>query len=456
MRAAYRSPALAPAGQARRRAAIGAACTLALCLATPAADAAAPRRVPARVSVHVSDRTTVGTSRLWLGVTHTQVGIGGGRKGLAQIRDLLGAATRFQNQHLYGWGAANPQPAPGRFAWASLDRRMARMRAVGTEPVITLCCAPDWMTRLRRRSSTYPTLPPTARHVRDFAALAAAVARRYPDVRYFIVWNQMKGYYLRRSKTWDVAAYTRLYNAVYSALKRVSPRIKVGGPYLSIEGSGSKSFAKRPTYATDRPITERNRAVLSYWLRHKRGADFVAISRPLIAPDHDHNRYSTAELLGLVGWFGDVARQIRAMTRLPLWYAEDHVRPLSGRAATAGEAVMLMRQMLAGVAVSLRWGPQAPQRGTVWHFSEALYGRSRATGGVRPLAFYPLYRAVHSYFSPGTTLFRVRTSSPVVQAVASRRAALVVNTLARALAVSVDGRRLRLPGYGVRVVALTR
>lgn len=75
---------------------------------------------------------------------------------------------------------------------------------------------------------------------------------------------------------------------------------------------------------------------------------------------------------------------------------------------------------------------------------------------MRPLAFYPLYRAVHSYFSPGTTLFRVRTSSPVVQAVASRRAALVVNTLARALAVSVDGRRLRLPGYGVRVVALTR
>ncbi len=436
---------------------MGAVCALALGVpALLAGPGAATEPVRGKVSVRVDRRAPVATSRLWLGVTHTQVGVGGGRKGLAQIRDLLGGATRFQNQHLYGWGAANPEPARGVFAWASLDRRIARMRAVGTEPVITLCCAPDWMTRLRRRSSTYPTLPPTAARVRDFAALAAAVARRYPDVRHFIVWNQMKGYYVRSSRTWDAPGYTRLYNAVYSALKRVDRRIRVGGPYISLEGSGSGSFATRPSYATVRPLTRRNREVLSYWLRHKRGADFVAISRPLISPDHDHNRYTTAQLLGLVHWFGGVARKVRAMTRLPLWYAEDHVRPLLGRAATAGEAMMLMEQMRAGVAVSLRWGPQASPRGPAWRFSEALYGRSKTTGGVRPLAFYPLYRAMHRHFAPGTPLFKVRSSSPDVQAVASRTAALVVNTLPRTLAVSVDGRRVRLPGYGFRVVALTR
>jgi len=431
-----------------------AACAAVL-VAVPGARAAAGPAGSDTVAVRVDRGTQVGTSRLWLGVTHTQVGLGGGPKGLGQIRRLLGSATRFQNQHLYGWGAANPEPAPGVFRWKSLDRRIARMRAVGTEPVITLCCAPDWMTRVGRRTSTYPTLPPTARHVRDFAALAAAVARRYRDVRHFIVWNQMKGYYLRRAKTWDAAGYTRLYNAVYAALKRVDRRIRVGGPYLSIEGSGSSSFARRPTYATAAPLTPRNRDALGYWLRHRRGADFVAISRPLIAPDHDHNRYTTAQLLGLVRWFGEVARKISAMTRLPIWYAEDHVRPLTGRAAVAGEALMLVAQMKAGVSVSLRWGPQAPLSGPGWRFSEALWARSKATGGVRPLPFYPLYRDLHTYFAPGARLYRARSSSPDVKVVASRRAVLAVNTTSRARWLRVgDGPRLRLPGYGVRAVAL--
>ncbi|GAA2924093.1 hypothetical protein GCM10020221_20110 [Streptomyces thioluteus] len=40
-----------------------------------------------------------------------------------------------------GWGAENPEPAPGRYDFESLDERVALMRATGAVPVLT-CAAP--------------------------------------------------------------------------------------------------------------------------------------------------------------------------------------------------------------------------------------------------------------------------------------------------------------------------
>nr|BFE82653.1 hypothetical protein GCM10020093_052540 [Planobispora longispora] len=60
------------------------------------------------------------------------------------------------------------------------------------------------------------------------------MARRYPTVKHFMVWNEFKGFWNNAQNRWDAEAYTELYNKVYDALKAVDEDIKVGGPYVPI------------------------------------------------------------------------------------------------------------------------------------------------------------------------------------------------------------------------------
>jgi hypothetical protein len=65
-------------------------------------------------------------SRLALGVTHAQYSLdsGGDWEIVAEAKDLLQSSCRYQNQHIMGWGALNPNPEPGIYRWGSLDRRI--------------------------------------------------------------------------------------------------------------------------------------------------------------------------------------------------------------------------------------------------------------------------------------------------------------------------------------------
>ncbi|MFC7762176.1 hypothetical protein ACFQY4_32160 [Catellatospora bangladeshensis] len=174
-----------------------------------------------------------------MGVTHAQYSIDGwsNAEARASAKAVLTATATYQNQHIMGWGALNPQPRPGVYDWSSLDKRMALIRSTGGTPVITLCCAPDWMKGGQAGETDWKRLEaaPDRRHYRDFAELAAAVARRYPDVTHYQVWNELKGFWDEKSNRWDAAAYTDLYNAVYDALKAVDPAIAVGGPYVVLD-----------------------------------------------------------------------------------------------------------------------------------------------------------------------------------------------------------------------------
>ena len=406
---------------------------------------------PVRVTVDAGH--PVGRSRLALGVTHTQYSLDswGDRRAIARGVRLLRFA-RFQNQHLYGWGTRNPQPAPGDYAWRTLDRRVAMMRRVGAEPVITLCCAPDWMTELGTPTSTYPNLPPAPEHYDDFAELARRTAERYPDVRHFVVWNEMKGFWDDEAGNWDAASYTELYNRVYDALKAVDPAIRVGGPYLVIEGTGSADPAD-PSYATARPITERNRAVLEHWLAHKHGADFIALDRK-VQSSHDENTYGRAELLDLTRWFARIARDVRAMTRLPVWFAEDYfVDDPDPRLQAAGLALMLAAEARGGAAVSLRWGPQADASEGI---EQNLFTDTRERGGGRPLPAHRVYAGFARSFPPGTRLVRARSASRQVAVHASRRTVMLVNRGASPVTVAIARRAVRLRRFDVRFVSLSR
>jgi hypothetical protein len=407
---------------------------------------------PTPVVVRV-DRAGAGVSRLRIGVTHTKHSLdpGGDVAAVARAAQLLRPVIALQNQHIYGWGAQNPEPSPGVFDWRSLDRRIALMRRVGAEPMLTLCCAPDWMTALGTRTSRYPNLPPTPGHVRDFAALAARIARRYPDVRRFVVWNEFKGLWDHASGTWDVARYTSLYNAVYDALKAVNRRIAVGGPYLNVAGTGSAELG-RTGPGTGDPLLAQDRAVLTTWRRDAHGADFVAVDRN-VTPRLDRNKYSRIEQLRLAHWFGDIAQQVRAEVGLPVWFMEAHMDPAAGaRLPAAATAAMLLGLVRGGASAALLWGPQGPAPGGPEGEPSALVTDTRQPGAGRPLPSLAVVRLLARMFPPGTPLRRVTASSPDVAALASSRGVVVANLRARRIVVTAAGRRGVIAPYGIWTV----
>jgi hypothetical protein len=344
-----------------------------------------------------------------------------------------------------GWGADNPEPSPGVYQWASLDSRLRLIRSMGATPVITLCAAPDWMKGGTAGRTDWSKIEaaPLPEHFDDFAALAAQTARRYPDVTHFQVWNEFKGFWDAAHNNWDYVRYTQLYNKVYDALKRVNPKIQVGGPYLVIEGTGSK----RGDWATEPPIRARQWQVLNYWLQHKHGADFLALDRGLM-DYHDKTPYTEAQKAALTHWFGDIARQVRAHTSLPLWWAEFYGAGDTPAAVAAVHASVMLHMLKGGTSVALLWNPMETHE-----VNNALFSDVRQPGGGQPTPFYAAFRAFHADFGPGTRLVQAVSSSPDVEALASARKTMLINKRPASVQIVLNGHLLTLAADEVRVVA---
>ncbi len=423
----------------------------------PSAAASADQR-PVQIDIDRSHPT--GSSELVVGVTHTENSVDpwGDPDAVGRGKQLLEDLGGLSNQHIYGWGARNPNPRPGVYDWRSLDRRLAEQRAMGAQQVVTLCCSPDWMTALGTQTSDYPNIPPTPDRYDDFAALAARIARRYPHVKHYVVWNEFKGFWDSEANNWDYRAYTALYNHVWKALKDVDPEIQVGGPYLVIEGTGSRDMGKTG-YATAEPITRRDRTALRYWLDHRLGADFLAVDRKTVGGSHDRNAYTPEQYLQLTRWFGNVTRSLRAETKLPIWYMEDYFVTAGGEAfQAAGLASMLAEHVRSGAAVSLRWGPQGQAGAAFGGNKQSLFTDTREAGGGRPYAAYLAYSAVQRHFGRGTPLYAASASSPDVDALASSTHVLLINRSPADVVVRVDGHRglVALDPYDVALVRTGR
>lgn len=401
------------------------------------------------VTVTVDRTRPLGVSRFETGVTHTQYSLDawGDKASIRRAEKLLTACCRYQNQHIMGWGADNPEPSPGVFNWDSLDKRVALMRAMKTTPVLTLCGAPDWMKGGTAGKTDWSKLEaaPLPSHYGDFAELARQAARRYPDVLHFQVWNEMKGLWSAKDNNWDIGAYTQLYNQVYDALKSVNPQIQVGGPYLVIEGTGTK----RGDWSTQAPITPRQWDVLGYWLAHKHGADFIALDKGLI-DFHDRTPYTDAETMALTHTFGDIVRRIRLKTSLPVWWAEYYGTGNPDRPFIAAQYASILKGMIeAGASGALLWQPQDDGG----DLKEGLFTDTRRPDGGQSLPLFNVYKAVHDDFGPGTKLYRAASSSPDIEALASGRAVLLINRRPAPVTVRLGRRSLTLGRYEVRRVA---
>jgi hypothetical protein len=400
------------------------------------------------VTVTIDRTVQVGTSRLSLGVTHTNSTVlSGDPAAVARGRALLQAAVTYQTQFIYGWGTLNPEPSPGVFDWRTLDARVSMMRAMGATIILNLCCAPDWMTDLGTNTSTYKNMPPTPEHYGDFADLVRRIALRYPDVKYYVVWSEMKGLWNRRANQWDIASYIELYNRVYDVLKSVSPDIKVGGPYLVIEGTGTNTGA----WFTASPVTHRNATVINYILHYGHGFDFVTLDRS-VKDYHDPKKYSEAEKLSLTHTFGDAVRQVRTVTSLPIWYSEDHIAGQAGGGLLfqgAGNASMLYHELEEGASLTLNWEPE-PQPSHV--IDDNLYTSTHQAGGGQPYPTFYSYKVFHDYFPPGAALYQATSSSSDLEVLASATRTLLINKTSSPVAVTVNGTAITVGGYEVRIV----
>jgi hypothetical protein len=116
---------------------------------------------------------------------------------------------------------APTSPRDRAYDWRRSDRILGGLRRHGLTPVLTLVGTPVWAN-----SGRAPNFAPP--HPRDFRGFATAVARRYPWVRYWLIWNEPnKRLWLRPTKA---SIYVRhLLNPGYEAIHAVLPDARVGG-----------------------------------------------------------------------------------------------------------------------------------------------------------------------------------------------------------------------------------
>ena len=403
------------------------------------------------------EATRPGAELGW-GFTHTAASADEGeKKAVDRAAGVLDDAKLPQNQHIMGWGAANPEPSPGSYDFSDLDRRVDLMRRTGKPPVITLCCAPDWMKEDGKQGKTdwgELETAPSPRYYDDFAELAGKVAKRYPDVRHFIVWNELKGFYDDSRGQWDYEGYTRLYNRVYTELKKVNQDNLVGGPYVVMDSVGKASVNASDETGPWGALDQRALDVVRYWNKHKKGADFAVVDGPTYSMDDRYvpDEFTATEKLTAV------SRWVRKETKLPLWWAEWYVETgdenderdaWSEQHRLAVQAAGLAAMARGGTSTGFYWNPQnegAKCAGCLW--------RSTGLGdGGGELPMMRLLARFDKEFGPGTDFEKVSVADddrPNVSVLADDDAVLVVNKLGRKIQAKVDGQSFELKGYGVR------
>ncbi|MFE5954458.1 xylan 1,4-beta-xylosidase [Streptomyces massasporeus] len=413
-----------------------------------------------RASPGGHDRPSPPPASLGWGLTHTQYSADDGEHAAVKaVRDALAERSLPQNQHIMGWGADNPEPSPGRYDFAALDDRINFIRRAGGTPVITLCCAPDWMKGGASGSTDWSRqsleAAPTPEHYDDFAALSATIAKRYPDVRHFMVWNEFKGFFDETKKRWNYEGYTELYNRVRKALKKVNEDNLVGGPYLNMDSFGpDRSTYQSSLKGSWGSVDQRVLDAFDYWNTHKTGADFVVVD----GSSYTHDDETLPDRFGALDKLTAVGRWVRARTHLPLWWAEYYVEPgahdgrdrWSEQLRLAMQAAGMIAMVRGGATTGFYWNPQkrtGPCAGCLWRSTDLTDG----TGG-EPQPLLELLRRFDEEFPPGTKFRTVDVSpagAPDARVLADDDAVLVVNTLERPLRLKVDGRAVQLAGHQV-------
>jgi hypothetical protein len=109
----------------------------------------------------------------------------------------------------------------GRFSWGRTDQVLRGLNNRSIQAVVTLVGTPGWAN-----GGKAPRFAPPSG--KDFALFAGTAARRYPFVRYWLIWNEPN---LRRwlEPTNPGTYVRRLLNPAYKAIHEANRRARVGG-----------------------------------------------------------------------------------------------------------------------------------------------------------------------------------------------------------------------------------
>ncbi len=120
-------------------------------------------------------------------------------------------------------------PRDRAYDWRGPDRVLRGLRRYGLTPVLTLVGTPAWANGGRPPNYAPP-------RPRDFRRFATAAARRYPWVRYWLIWNEPnKRLWLRPTRSRIYVEH--LLNPAYEAIHAVLPQARVGGGATGPKGA---------------------------------------------------------------------------------------------------------------------------------------------------------------------------------------------------------------------------
>ncbi|ADD42715.1 hypothetical protein [Stackebrandtia nassauensis] len=295
----------------------------------------------------------------------------------ASAKEILSGTGPIQNQHLMGFGTDNPWPKQdGPRDFSSLEERLAAIKSTDGKPVITLCSAPGWMKP--SGDDWEMNEAPKPEYYDEFAQLAAETAQKFPEVEYFQVWNEFKGFW--NGSEPDYVEFTKFYNQVYDAVKEVRPDAKIGGPYVTLRNEYGQPGDSEVSGEWGE-VNPGDIEAVRYWNENKSGAEFFTLDAWTI--DGDGDALDPAQMKQM---FSDVTAFFAAESGLPVWWSE-YYAPLSGPKPgddvdpTTPEAVTAALEGMrdGGASVALWWQPECGEGPHPCVFTDT----SQAGGGKR-------------------------------------------------------------------------
>lgn len=372
-------------------------------------------------------------SQLRIGTTHTHSNWEDGSL-MAVTRakqNLKAAPMALQNVHIMGWGCGNPNPSPGVYNWKDLDSRVQLMRSMDSEMILTLCTAPGWMKTTGEDWEMNDRVKDE--YFDEFADLCSVIALRYPDVMYFQVWNEFKGFWNKTLNDWDVAKYTEFYNQVYTAIKAVRPDAIVGGFY--------KGYSS--VVATGGNLASGDLYMIDYWLENNVGADFIAFDGSIHGWPHEMAPEAT--LMELTPAFGNIASSIREKTDLPIWVSEYYAANLVGddQFKATNHASAYYHSLINETAVALHWDPI--------NYAPLITNTYNSSGG-EPTPHYEVISIFNKNFGAGRQLYQSYSSDQdMIEVLSSATKTLLINKSADPVVILIDKDTLSLDTYEVKL-----
>jgi len=401
-----------------------------------------------------------------------------------RAKGLVKDISTVHNVHIMGWGSGNPWPSKtANFNFRDIKERVDLAIELGGEPWITFCTAPGWMKGTHDWAMEEAPLP---EFEDDFAHLCAEVAKAFPEVKVFQVWNEFKGMWADGGQV-DYVRYTRLYNKVYTAVKAVRPDAELGGFYAVLEGDGTfKTFGGNfeDNRHTSEPLNNLSRDAIAYFLANAIDMDYFLVDRANVDYHNDGYwswqtrlyRATRDQAMRLTKYFQKATKEVAELTTLPIVWSEYYGTYGDGKGEFRRNNQPYIGAHYASIAYNMIMGAGGRDLYALlwieWEHTvrHALFTDPLSPAGGRPTPHYFAMKKLIDNFPKGTMLYTANISSPdlknrdlenrdleqdvisdLIEVLASEKIAYVINKTNTVLTIILNGVTHELRPYAVEV-----